>query len=274
MTATNQKSFLKWLGSKHKLFDQLSERLPSDFTSRRYVEPFVGGGSFFFGLAPERAMLSDVNDRLIKTFRAVKTDVEEVIKYLHEFKDEHSEELYYETRSHFNEEKLDGAIFAAAFIYLNKTCFNGVYRENSSGQFNVPSGKRSHLSIDVDTLRNASALLKNTILTCCSYEEACLFVDQNDFVYFDPPYAPISETSNFKAYHSSGWSWLDQQQLHETFCSLDERGCKVMLSNSATPELQYMYRKFNVEIVQANRSVGARHGSAVTANELIVRNYK
>lgn len=273
MTATNQKSFLKWLGSKHKLFDQLQERLPSDFTSRRYVEPFVGGGSFFFGLAPEKAMLSDVNDRLIKTFRSVKNDVQNVIMFLNEFQTAHSEALYYETRGHFNEEKLDGALFAAAFIYLNKTCFNGVYRENAGGQFNVPSGKRAKFVVDSETLLNASALLKNTVLTCCSYSESCLFVDENDFVYFDPPYAPISETSNFKSYHSSGWTWLDQQQLYDQFCSLDERGCKVMLSNSATPELQYMYRRFNIDVVQASRNVGARHGAAVSANELIVRNY-
>lgn len=273
MNNSNQKSFLKWVGSKHKLFDVLQERLPSDFATRRYVEPFLGGGAFFFGLSPEKAMLSDVNDRLIRTFRAVKNDVENVISFLKEFKLEHNEKLYYETRSHFNEEKLDGALLAAAFIYLNKTCFNGLYRENASGQFNTPYGKRDYQNVDEETLRNASVLLKNTVLTCSSYEESALFCNENDFIYFDPPYAPISNTSNFKSYHRSGWNWLDQQQLHGTFCALDEQGCKLMLSNAATPELQYMYRKFNVEIVQAPRSVGARHGSASTVNELVIRNY-
>ena len=273
MIINSQKSFLKWTGSKHKLFDTLYSRLPSDFSERRYVEPFLGGGSFFFGLSPKKAMLSDINDRLIRTFRAVKNDVETVISLLKEFKAEHNEQLYYETRSHFNEEKLDGALFAAAFIYLNKTCFNGVYRENSSGAFNVPSGKREYKNIDEETLRTASLILKDSVLTCCSYEEAALFLNENDFVYFDPPYAPISETSNFKSYHSSGWSWLNQQQLFDCFCDLNERGCKLMLSNSATPELQYMYRKFNVEIIQAPRSVGARHSAAGLANELVIRNY-
>jgi DNA adenine methylase len=269
--------FLKWAGGKLQLIEQLENLFPHKF--RNYYEPFIGSGAVFFyvksKLKPNKVILSDTNEELINCFVIVRDKPSELVESLLNHRKKHSKEYYYAVRS-IESNRLDSVDRAARLIYLNKTCFNGLYRVNSKGQFNVPFGDYESPSIfDKNTLFQASQLLRGVHLQVMNFEKILDFAGKDDFVYFDPPYIPLSKTSSFTRYSKSDFSMKEQKQLSEVFEALDSRGCFVMLSNSdhaLTRELYRDYKK-NTVVVRAKRminSVGSKRGAI---DELIVTNY-
>jgi DNA adenine methylase len=269
--------FLKWAGGKLQLIEQFENLFPHNF--RNYYEPFVGSGAVFFyvksKLKPDKVILSDTNEELINCFVVVKDRPSELVELLLNHRKKHSKEYYYEVRS-IESNTLDSVNRAARLIYLNKTCFNGLYRVNSKGQFNVPFGDHKNPSIfDKNTLFQASQLLQDVHLQVMTFEKVLDFVEKDDFVYFDPPYIPLSKTSSFTRYSKSDFSTREQKRLSEVFEILDSRGCFVMLCNSdhaLTRELYGAYEK-NIVRVRAKRminSVGSKRGAI---NEVVVTNY-
>jgi DNA adenine methylase len=269
--------FLKWAGGKLQLIEQFENLFPRKF--RNYYEPFIGSGAVFFyvksKLKPNKVILSDTNEDLINCFVIVRDKPSELVELLLNHRKKHSKEYYYAVRS-IESNRLDSVDRAARLIYLNKTCYNGLYRVNSKGQFNVPYGDYESPSIfDKSTLFQASQLLQGVHLQVMTFEKVLDFARKDDFVYFDPPYIPLSKTSSFTRYSKSDFSMKEQKQLSEVFEALDSRGCFVMLSNSdqaLTRELYRHYKK-NTVVVRAKRminSVGSKRGAI---NELIVTNY-
>ena len=269
--------FLKWAGGKLQLIEQFENLFPHKF--RNYYEPFIGSGAVFFyvksKLKPNKVLLSDTNEELINCFLMVRDKPSELVELFLNYRKKHSKEYYYTVRS-IESNRLDSVDRAARLIYLNKTCFNGLYRVNSKGQFNVPFGDYESPSIfDKNTLFQASQLLRGVHLQVMSFEKILDFAGKDDFVYFDPPYIPLSKTSSFTRYSKSDFSMKEQKQLSKVFGILDSRGCFVMLSNSdhaLTRELYRDYKK-NTVVVRAKRminSVGSKRGAI---DELIVTSY-
>jgi DNA adenine methylase len=242
----------------------------------RHVEPFVGGGALFFRLQPQRALLSDINQALIDTYLAVRDEVESVITRLMRLARDHSTDRYYQVRDQYNGDKsLPRAARAAAFVYLNKTCFNGLHRVNRSGQFNVPIGRYENPRIvDPERLRAASGLLRRVELRCEPFESLLAFAKPGDFVYFDPPYEPLSRTASFTAYDSNGFSREQQTRLRDVFRELDRRGCKLMLSNSDVPAIRELYHDYRIDNVAALRAVNCDSAHRGRVSEVVVRNYQ
>ncbi len=270
--------FLKWAGGKLQLIEQFENLFPPDFNN--YYEPFIGSGAVFFylqsKLKPKKAFLSDTNEELINCFLVVRDRPFELIEILLSHRKRHSKEYYYEVRN-IESDKLDGVSRAAKLIYLNKTCFNGLYRVNSKGQFNVPFGDHKNPSIfDRSTLIKASRMLQGVDLRVMTFEKVLDLAGKHDFIYFDPPYVPLSKTSSFTQYSKTNFSIKEQSRLSKVFRALDLKGCYVMLSNSdhsLTRELYKDYAK-NMVVVRAKRkinSVGNRRGAI---NELVVTNYQ
>lgn len=267
------KPFVKWVGGKGQLLPQLMRKLPTKYG--RYFEPFIGGGALFFALAPKRAHLFDINEELINTYVVIRDRVEELIKELKKHK--YDEEYFYEVRSWDRERsfaKLSPAKRAARFIYLNKTCFNGLYRVNSKGYFNVPFGDYKNPTIlDQENLRRCSQALKGAAIEVASYLSVESRVRKGDFVYFDPPYAPLSATSNFTTYTAVGFEGSDQQQLRDLVVRLSKKGVFVMLSNSSAPLILDLYANFAIELVDANRSINSRGQARGPVKEVLVTNF-
>ncbi len=263
---------VKWVGGKGKLAGELLGRAPGSY--RRYFEPFVGGAALFFRLQPRAAWLSDVNADLIACYRAVKDDVEPVIAALERHRAAHSIEYYYAVREGWNAGAAPGAAErAAAFIYLNKTCYNGLWRVNSRGLFNVPAGRYVNPGIvDAERLRAASAALRTAVFEVGPFERVLDEARRGDFVYFDPPYHPLSDTSDFTTYSAGGFSMDDQRRLADVFGELSDRGCAVMLSNSDTPFTRRLYARWNVDRVLCARNVNSRADRRGAVPEIIVTN--
>lgn len=267
--------FLKWPGGKSQLVDELIQRMPSQFGI--YHEPFVGSGALFFRLWREgkirRAVLSDINRELMDTYVAIRDNVEEVIKLLAEFP--YSKEFYYQLREK-DPWQLSLAERAARMIYLNKTGYNGLYRVNRYGKFNVPFGRyKSPRYLDRENLLAVSAALQNVELLCASFEIVEQHASAGDWVYFDPPYIPVSPTANFTAYSADGFSLADHERLRNLCVELSKRGVYILLSNSDTPAVHALYGMppFEIDYVWANRAIncnGARRGKI---REVVVTNY-
>ncbi|MDF2694795.1 MAG: modification methylase, partial [Labilithrix sp.] len=241
--------FLKWVGGKTQLLEQMEPLLPSGLTFRRYFEPFVGGAALFFDLRTRKpempAFLSDVNAELVNCYATVRDHVEEVITELgrHKYESEH----YYEVRS-WDVASLSAAEKAARTIFLNKTGYNGLYRVNKSGQFNVPFGRFTRpLICDPENLRACSRALKGVSIEHGDFSTVEKHAKKGDFVYFDPPYVPLSPTSDFTAYIPGGFREPEQRKLAKVFAKLAKRGVKVMLSNSETPLVRELYGEFRIE---------------------------
>ncbi len=249
--------------------------MPRGVELMRHVEPFVGGGALFFSRRPERALLCDINADLVTTYRAVRNEVERVIPHLKRLSEAHGPEHYYEVREQYNAGRhRSEAERAAMFIYLNKTCFNGLYRVNRRGQFNVPMGRYAKPAIaDVPTLRAASAQLQHADVRCASFETLLSEARPGDFVYMDPPYEPVSRTANFTSYARDGFSQDDQRRLRDVFRELDRRGAKLMLSNSDVPFIRDLYRGFQLDVVMASRAVSCDASARGPVAEVVVRNY-
>ncbi len=237
--------FLKWAGGKTRLIGQYQPYFPEKFTT--YYEPFLGGGAVFFYLAQQhpglQAVLTDINPELINAYRCVRDKVEELILLLEEHQLEHTKDnkdYYYSVRSQSYKKDTEKA---ARLIYLNKTCYNGLYRENSKGEFNVPIGRYKNPNIcQADLLRSVSSLLAPAQIEVRKFDEILDFATSSeDFVYFDPPYYPISATSNFTAYSRDNFKESEQVKLRDIFAELAERGVKVMLSNSNCDFIEKIY---------------------------------
>ena len=242
-----------------------------------YHEPFLGSGAVFFQvqarLSPQRIALSDGNAELIETFTAVRDDVEEVIRELEVHANRHDKKHFYEVR---DRQPLDlfPAARAARLIYLNRTCFNGLYRVNSKGRFNVPMGSYANPTIlDGDDLRAASACLAGVDLASGPFTRVLDNARRGDFVYFDPPYVPLSATASFTAYTRDSFGPKDQEELAQVYRALDKRGCLLMLSNSDTPWARELYADFRFEVLQARRSINSRSDRRGPVGELVVMNY-
>ena len=253
--------FIKWAGGKSRLLEQYKPFLPTEF--ERYHEPFLGGGALFFFLAPQlqaqdkQAYLSDLNPELVNVYRCVRDEVEGLIELLGEHRERHGETHYYEVRSQLQTEPVSRA---ARFIYLNKTCYNGLYRENSKGLFNVPMGRYKNPKICApDLLRAASSALQIADISERPFAAVLDYAKgADDFVYFDPPYHPLSETSKFTAYSRYRFGAEQQRVLRDAIAQLAARQVKVLVSNSDCPFIRDLYQDFQVETINAARSINSK----------------
>jgi DNA adenine methylase len=279
------KPFVKWVGGKRQLLSQFKDlRLypPQEFNYARntYYEPFVGGGAVFFDMLPKKAVLSDSNTELVTTYNIIKNDVDSLIGLLNSDYYIYDKERYLEIRALPQKKRvLSNLEVAARFIYLNRTCFNGMYRVNQSGHFNVPFGRYNSPQIcDEVNLKNVSKSLKKITIINEGYEKVLTKAKPGDFVYFDPPYYPVSKTASFTSYTSGVFLEKEQEALRDTFLELNDRGCFVMLSNSDTPFIKGLftpYQKDGVTIhkVQAGRSINSNANKRGKVFEVVVTNY-
>jgi len=265
--------FLKWAGGKGRLIEQYQSHFPSTF--RRYHEPFLGGGAIFFHLSDRcrQAILADLNAELVNVYRCVRDEVEAVIQVLSQHQRHHCHAHYYAVRA--NTDLRSPIQRAARLIYLNKTCFNGLYRENSKGHFNVPMGRYKNPTVcDAENLRLAAQALQHTDILCQPFTDILqIAAGAKDFVYFDPPYHPISATSNFTGYNRYGFNADDQRRLHQTFVELADRGVKVMLSNSDCDFIRELYAEFRLHPIQATRAINSNAKRRGKISELLITNY-
>ena len=270
--------FLKWVGGKGQLLETLDARVGEHARKGRYHEPFVGGGALFFHLhrngrlGQKRAYLSDANLELVNAYQMVQLQVEPLIELLLAHQAAHSGAYYYAMRAAIPADPIEQA---ARTVYLNKTCFNGLYRVNSRGIFNVPMGRYKAPKVcDPENLRAVSKALKSAVIEHRAYADVLKRVKPGDFVYFDPPYAPVSATSNFTGYDRNMFRAEDQVALRDVFGSLGRHQVRALLSNSSAPEILELYRKFTLETLQANRNVNSRADRRGQVTEVLVRNYR
>jgi len=278
--AGSPRPFIKWAGGKTQLLGQFEPLYPPG-RIRRYIEPFVGSGAVFFHvrqiLKPAEFILADGNEELINAYRAVRDDLEKVIRLLAAHKAAHSKDHYYRVRGQIPGRLSDSAR-AARLIYLNKTCFNGLYRVNSRGGFNVPMGRYTDPPIlDADNLRAVRAALRGVTLRAAHFRDTLDTARRGDFIYFDPPYLPLSRTSSFTSYAVNAgrcaFGEPDQEELAAVYAALARRGCRVMLSNSDAPFIHRLYRDFDVREVRARRSINSKSDRRGRISEIVVLNY-
>ena len=268
-------TLVKWAGGKKQLLEQFKPFFPKEV--KRYIEPFVGGGAIAFFilkyLKPKKAFLSDINEELINVYTVVRDKPEELIENLKKLKKSHSENTFYKIRSE-DPELLSDVTRACRFIYLNKTCFNGLYRVNSKGGFNVPFGKYTNPAICMEEdLREISKLLKGAQLNVASFEDILKYAKKGDFIYFDPPYYPLNKSS-FTKYSKNDFLEKEQKELCEVFKKLDKKGCLVMLSNSDTEFIKDLYKSFRINFVRATRMINCDATKRGKINEVVITNYE
>lgn len=273
------KPFVKWVGGKRQLLRQFRELglyPPEDFNpiSNTYYEPFVGGGAVFFDLLPKNAELSDLNNELVITYNVIKNNVDELIQSLQ--KHIYDKEYYLEVRAKKIGDLSDVEV-ASRFIFLNRTGFNGLYRVNKSGQFNVPFGRYNNPVIcDEDNLRRVSDALQDVTITHHDYKNVLKTAKSGDFIYLDPPYYPINATSSFTSYTAEGFLEKEQTELRDTFVKLHKKGCFVMLSNSDTPFINDLYSGLDgitINKITAGRAINSKASGRGKITEVLVTNY-
>jgi DNA adenine methylase len=272
----NPRPFLQWVGGKRSLLLQYQDLFPKKIN--KYIEPFLGGGAIFFHLKNKNSILNDSNEELIKTYKAVRDNPNEVIDLLKTLKERHSLELYTNIRNLDRDiekfSKFTSVEIGARLIYLNQTCFNGVYRVNKHGQFNVPIGSSlNRLICDEDAILTASKILKKTKLYSVDFENVIKKAEKDDFVYFDPPYFPISQYSDFTRYTKDKFYTKDQERLKNAFETLDKKGCKVMLSNSDCDYIRNLYKNYNIHVVYSGRTLNSNKSKRGKISELVITNY-
>lgn len=299
------KPFVKWVGGKGQLLEQFERYYPNELKKgaiNNYVEPFLGGGALYFSIIgkykPENAYLSDMNHDLILTYNIIQKKHEALLDFLEQYQRRYDETaidkrygLFIAIRKDFNELRFkinykkseeNWIPRAAQFIFLNKTCFNGLFRLNSKGEFNVPFGKYKTANIfDPDNIRAVSAVLQNAEIVHAEYSDCYKKVNSKTFVYLDPPYRPLTQTSDFTAYTGAEWTDKQQLELANFFQKLDkEKGAKLMLSNSDPSNInpndtffEEAYRGFNFFRVSANRAVNCNGTGRGKINELLITNY-
>ena len=290
------KPFVKWVGGKGQLIEEIEKMLPSDGEKvlTKYAEPMVGGGALLFNVLSryqfDELYISDINPELINAYIAIKQNVEALIKRLNEMQmtflplDENGRKYYYyNVRDKFNTLKLSdstSAEKAAYFIFLNKTCFNGLYRVNRKGLFNVPIGSYKNPTIcDADNLRNIHEALQNVTIVCGDYSQSQSFIDSETFVYLDPPYRPISETSAFTSYNSDAFDDNEQIRLAKFIDEINAAGAKIVLSNSDPKNVNEednffdnLYKNYKINRVEASRAINSKGDKRGKINELLICN--
>ena len=272
------KPFVKWAGGKRQIIEKLKKYAPVDFDT--YFEPFVGGGALLFELSPKKAVINDSNQELMNVYEVLcdEDKFKKMCRALNSYEKQHSEEFYYELRNKDRNKKtfskLSDYTRAARTIYLNKACFNGLYRVNSKNEFNVPFGKKTKVNTyegdNLITVSNYLTMNDVTIL-CCDFEEAVSSAKKGDFIYFDPPYD--SDTSTFNSYTEDGFGKDEQKRLAKVFKELDSRGCYVMLSNHNTHLVNELYKGYNIHVIEAKRNINANAKGRGNVEEVIITNY-
>ncbi len=269
--------FLKWVGGKRQIIPEILTHLPKNISSLNYCEPFIGGGALFFHLEPKKAIINDYNDELINVYKVIKNNLEELLLDLK--KHQNTSEYFYQIRGVDRQplfDDLTNVQHASRIIYLNKTCFNGLYRVNSLGEFNSPFGRYTNPNIvNEPVLRAVSKYLNSSDITILSgdYEKVLNAVTADTFVYLDPPYHPISESSNFTGYVQGGWSEKHQIRLKKACDDLDKKGVKFLLSNSAAPFIKELYSEYEIHSINANRSINSVGEKRGQIEELLIKNY-
>jgi DNA adenine methylase len=276
------KPFLKWAGGKRQLLSEIKKYLPKDIGNYTYYEPFVGAGAVFFDLQPAKAIINDFNEQLVLTYRAIRENVAELIKLLKVHEKKYDKEYYYKTRNidrdsvKFN--KLTNPEKAARVIFLNKTCFNGLYRVNSQGLFNVPFGKYKNPAICEDkVLHQISNYLNANEIKILNkdFENAVSGAGKNSFIYFDPPYHS-PDKKNFTGYRADGFNESEQERLRNVMVEMTKRGVKCLLSNSDTNYIRELYNFdcFEIISVQARRAINSDSAGRGNVNEVLIKNWK
>ncbi len=269
--------FLKWAGGKGQLLAELLPRVRAGLGAGGYHEPFIGGGALFFELArrgalPARVSISDANLNLVETYLAVRDEVDALVELLRGHKARHDEGHYYAVRASRPPSQVERA---ARVIYLNKTCFNGLYRENSRGEFNVPMGRYDKPEVlDEENLRAASEALRRASISVADFGDVAARAQPGDLVYFDPPYDPVSATASFTRYAKGGFGAEEQSRLRDLARDLSRAGVRFLLSNSMTPLVRELYAEFRVETVLAGRSVNSKGDRRGKVEEALVCNYE
>ena len=272
---------VKWVGGKRQLIDEIKKYIPKQIDT--YYEPFFGGGAVLFYLQPKKAVINDLNEDLVTTYKVIKEQHKELIDDLK--KHTNSSEYFYNIRNvdldNSNYSNYSDVEKASRLIYLNKTCFNGLFRVNSSGHFNTPFGNYKNPNIVNEPVIKAvhEYFSKNNILILCGdYAKAVENAKAGDFVYLDPPYDPISDSSSFTGYNAGGFGKEEQKRLRDLCSALDKKGIKFLLSNSATDYIKELYskehfKKIHIEIVKAKRSVNSVGNKRGDVDEVLIRNY-
>ena len=266
-------TYLRWVGGKHRLVSRLRPYVPADFHMRTYHEPFLGAASLFLGLQPKRAFLSDLNESLVRSFVHVRARPNLVGRYLTEHQACDSESYYYRIREQYNASERFSCAQAARFIYLNRACYNGVFRVNRQGKFNVPYGRRTRRQFPGRShLRRVGQALRKAVLRTLPYQVALRDTKEGDFVYLDPPYPPLNGTSLFRHYTRHRFSLADQREVARVALDLKDRGCLVMISNADIPVIRRFYDGMCMTRLRVTRSVtckNVRH----SVSELIITTY-
>ena len=269
--------FLKWAGGKRQLLDRISERMPQNYNN--YYEPFIGGGAVLFGLQPERAVINDINESLINTYRIIANSPQELIESVKELDSkigEDGKKYYYDLREHYNDKLMKKEFdteLSALFIFINKHCFNGLYRVNGKGLFNVPYNNSKRESIDEESILAVSEYLKNITIMSGDFEVACQGAEKGDFVFLDSPYAPLNPSS-FESYTKEGFDIESHKRLARVFDELTERGCYCMLTNHNTDFINNLYgnKGYKMDVVSVKRMINS-DSSKRTGEEVIICNY-
>lgn len=267
--------FIKWVGGKRQLMQEIKSAMPSSFDT--YYEPFVGGGAVLFSLQPEKAVINDYNEELVTAYKTIRDNVEELIEHLKHHENE--SDYFYNLRAIDREEDfiyLSDVEKTSRFIYLNKTCYNGLYRVNQKGYFNTPFGKYKNPDfVNEQVLRGVSQYLNQNDIKIKSgdFEEAVQTAKKGDFVYFDPPYDPLNETSAFTSYTENGFNENEQIRLKLLCNQLDQKDVKFMLSNSNTEFIRDLYSDYSIQIVNAKRSINSVGHKRGNVEEVLVTNY-
>ncbi len=255
------------------MLPELLSRIPSEFET--YLEPFVGGGALFFKLSAlgniRKTCLNDSNAELVNAYKVIKERPRGLIEELSSGKYRNEEETYYKIRAEQPEDKVKAA---ARFIYLNKTAYNGLHRVNSQGKFNAPFGRyEAPKIVDRENILAVSKALQKDEITCFDFEKAVSKAKNGDFVYFDPPYQPLSKTASFTQYTEKDFAEKDQQRLFNCFKRLDKKGCSLMLSNSYTPLVKELYNEYNLKVVMAGRAISCKGEGRGKIKEFLITNY-
>jgi len=270
--------FLKWVGGKRQIMSSIVDLLPKNIKDLHYIEPFIGGGAVLFHLQPKNAVINDYNEELINVYRVIKENLTPLIEDLK--KHENNADYFYRIRGLDRTEDFNNLTSierASRVIYLNKTCFNGLYRVNNAGEFNAPFGRYKNPNIvNEPTLKAVSKYLNsnNIILNTGDYINTLNNITDKSFVYLDPPYHPVSLSSNFTGYVQGGWGYEDQIRLRQACDTLNSRGIKFLLSNSIAPLILDEYSNYNITIVKANRTINSNSTGRGEVDEVLIRNYE
>lgn len=275
MTSINAQPFVKWAGGKRQLLDRIKARLPKHFNG--YMEPFVGGGAVYFGLQPEKAIINDINESLINAYRQIQISPEEFVNVISEHDRKIADagkEYYYKVRELYNDKLMRAEYdmeLAVLFVFLNKHCFNGLYRVNGSGLFNVPYNNSVKESCSRENILAVSRSLQKVCIKSGDFQDACELAKKDDFIFLDSPYAPLNPTS-FDSYTKEGFDIESHKRVAVVFRELTERGCYCMLTNHNTELINELYADFNKTVVDVRRMINSDAKNRV-GKEIIITNY-